>query len=384
MAMPAPLKVELIAPDALDAGLIARWRLLVDGNPDLVSPYFQPEFTQVAGAVTPGAQVAVMHRGGEIVGFFPHQRRGGAVQPLAAPLNDYHGVIALPDAGLGLEQVAELLKAPRLSVGGWVGPAAGGEVQSTVQAALPDGYEAWYAERRATFGKYFKDKERARRSLEAELGPIRVESGLTDPDLLDHLIGLKREQYRRTDRHDVFACGWTRDVLHALMRDPRGRFGASMAALWGGDRLAALEVSLHGTDQWHFWFPAYEPSLARCSPGILLSLDTMRLASGDGWRVFDYGFQGEGYKKYFCNAERRIVEATVVRPGLARSVSRAAVGLLNVTGEGRGQRLSASVRRRWAAIEACEVTAGARLRGALSAARAAAAKLSPDPAAARP
>jgi CelD/BcsL family acetyltransferase involved in cellulose biosynthesis len=110
----------------------------------------------------------------------------------------------------------------------------------------------------------------------------------------------------------------------------------------------------------------------------------MRLASEDGWRVFDYGFQGEGYKKYFCNAERRVVEATVVRPGLARSVSRAAVGLLNATGEGRGQRLSASVRRRWAAIEACEVTAGARLRGALSAARAAAAKLSPDPAAARP
>ena len=49
-----------------------------------------------------------------------------------------------------------------------------------------------------TCGKYFKDKERARRSLEAELGPVRVERGLRDPALLDRLIELKRDQYRRT------------------------------------------------------------------------------------------------------------------------------------------------------------------------------------------
>jgi CelD/BcsL family acetyltransferase involved in cellulose biosynthesis len=364
------LTVDLISPDELDASLTDVWRGMVDANPDLVSPYFQPEFTLIAGAVTPGARVAVFRRGGAVVGFFPHQRRGGAVQPLAAPLNDYHGVIAAPGETIGLEQTAELLKAPRLSVGGWVGPSTGGERRATVQAALPDGYDAWYAERRGTFGKYFKDKERARRSLETELGPIRVERGLTDPALLDHLIGLKREQYRRTGRHDVFACGWTRDVLHALTRDHRGRFGASMAALWGGDRLAALEISLHATDQYHFWFPAYDPSVARCSPGILLSMDTMRLAAELGYRTFDFGFEGEHYKKYFCNGARLVREAVVLKPGLGAAVSEAAVGVLG----GRGQRLRTSVRRRWAAIEACETTSGARLRGAMQAAGAALAK----------
>lgn len=380
--MAATLSVDLIAPDALDASLIETWRGFVVADPALVSPYFQPEFTLVAGPATPGARVAVLQRQGRVVGFFPHQRRGGAVQPLSAPLNDYHGVIAAPGETIALEDVADLLKAPRLCVGGWVGPARGGQAGTTVQATLPDGYDAWYAERRSTFGKYFKDKERARRSLETELGPIRVERGLTDPALLDQLIGLKREQYRRTGRHDVFACGWTRDVLHALTADHRGRFGASMAALWGGDRLAALEISLHATDQYHFWFPVYDPAVARCSPGILLSMDTMRLAADQGYRVFDYGFQGESYKKYFCTAQRRITEAVVVRPGLALSASRAAVGLLNATRQGRGDRIGASVRRRWAAIEACEITPVARLKGALSAAQAAAAKLSP-PAAAR-
>lgn len=379
--MPAALTVDILAPDALDAGLVARWRALLAANPAQTSPYFLPEFTLRGGPAVPGAAVAVLQRGGDVVGIFPHQRRGAAVLPLGAPMNDYHGVIAAPGHAPDLGELARLLRAPRLAVGGWVGSAATGHTRTTVQAALPDGYDVWYAERRGAFGKYFKDKERARRSLETELGPIRTEVGLRDRAQLDHLIGLKREQYRRTGRHDVFACGWTRDLLHALMtpaqagEDPR--FGVSLGVLWAGDRLAAIEASLHGGDEYHFWFPAYDPRWARCSPGILLSMDTMRLASADGWRVFDYGFAGEGYKKYFCNAERSVVEAVVARPGVASAMAAAAAGMLDLTGPGRGGRFRDSLRHRWAAIEACETTPAARLRGVALAARAAAARLLP-------
>lgn len=378
--MTAEFDVDLITPEQLDDGLVAAWEAMLDANPALTSPYFLPQFTRIAGAVTPGARVAVLHRGGRPVGFFPHQRRGGAIQPLAAPMNDYHGVIAAPQNAPSLEQVAGALDARRLSVGGWIGAASGGRHGVTVQAAMPDGYDAWYAERRAAFGKYFKDKERARRSLETELGPIRVEFAKRDAGLIDRVIELKRDQYRRTGRHDVFACGWTRDVLHALAASDDPRFGASVSALWGGDRLAAIEISLHATDQWHFWFPAYDPSAARCSPGILLSLDTMKVASAQGWSVFDYGFQGESYKKYFCNAQIDVIEAVVERPGAAGKALSAASAALGVAGQARAQRLRDSVRRRWAAIEACEVTPGARMRGALSAAGAAFSKLSTTPA----
>ena len=61
-------------------------------------------------------------------------------------------------------------------------------------------------------------------------------------------------------------------------------------------------------------------------------------------------------------------EAVVTRPGLATSVSNAAAGLLNTTGKDRGDRLRTSIRRRWAAIEACETTPVRRLRGAMGAA----------------
>ncbi|RZJ16596.1 MAG: GNAT family N-acetyltransferase [Brevundimonas sp.] len=381
--MSQKLQVEIVAAEALTPGDIALWRAMAADNPDLGSPYFRPEFTQIAAAVSPGAAVAVFHRGGQVVGFFPHQRRGGAIQPLAAPMNDYHGVIARPGQAPSLNEVAALLNPRRLNVGGWVGEAAGAETRDTLLAVLPDGqFDAWYAERRTAFGKYFKDKERARRSLEAELGPIRVEAGLRDSGLLDRLIDLKRDQYRRTGRHDIFACGWTRDLLHALMASPEGDFGASMAGLWAGDRLCAMEFSLHAGRRYHFWFPTYEPGLARCSPGILLSMDTMRLAGAEGFSEFDYGFAGERYKKYFCNTTLTVGEAVVLRPGLGAGLSRAAVAMINATGAERGERLRTSLRRRWAAIEACETTGLARMKGAAVAAGAAVNKLTRPPVAA--
>lgn len=369
------LLVEIVKAEALDAAAAALWRAWSTTNPALSSPYFRWDYTEIAARVCPGAAVAVFRRAGQIVGFFPHQRRGGSVQPLGAPMNDYHGVIAPVGSDITLEDVARLVKGRRLNVPGWIGAGETGEERGTVQVELPaGGYDGWYAERRQAYGKYFKDKERARRSLAAELGETQVRHNVRDPLLLDHLIDLKAAQYRRSGLHDIFACGWTRDLLHALMMDQRPDFGASLAVMTAGDKRVAIEFSLHAGDHYHFWFPAYEPALARCSPGILLSMDTMRLAGAEGVRVFDFGFEGETYKKYFVNARRTVREAVVMQPGLSAALNDAAAAVLGAAG-GRGEAIRASLRRRWSTIEACEASPAGRLRGAAAAARSAAAKL---------
>ena len=370
--MNTALKVEMLGVDALSADHWTLWEQMRLANPALSSPYFRPEFTRIAAGVTPGARVAVLHRGEDVVGFFPHQTRGGAIQALAAPMNDYHGIISHPETAPTLSHVADLLDGNRLNVSGWVGPGGAGKVREAVMAVLPDdGFEPWYAERRTTQGKYFKDKERARRSLESELGPVRVELGLRDPDLLKQVVNLKRDQYRRSGLHDVFACGWTVRLLEALMQ-AEGDFGASIAGLWAGDKLCALEYSLHADSHYHFWFPAYVPGLARCSPGVLLSLETMRRGSEQGYRVFDFGFGGEHYKKYFCNAAQSLREAVIQKPGLKASLGGAAAATLEtLVGPVRSEALRTSLRRRWSAIEACEVDGLARMRGVAVAARAA-------------
>lgn len=374
--MSGALSVEIRNLDSLTADDRLQWSAWQAADPDLASPYFHVEFARIAGRVSPGAALAVFQRDGETVGYFPFQRRGGAIQPVGAPMNDYHGVIGPRGAVPSLAEVARLLGGTRFSVNGWVGPASGGIRGESFRTAIPEigGYEAWYAERRKAFSKYFKDKERARRSMATEFGPVEVEIGVRDGALLDELIALKREQYRRTARHDVFACGWTRDLLHALMATEHEDFGASIAVLKAGGRIAALEYSLHAGRRFHFWFPAYVPALARCSPGIMLSMETIRLGSERGYRDFDYGFGGEAYKRYFCDQVQPVTEAAILKPGLPSALGDLTDSVLNLAGPVRAERLRNSLRRRWNVIEACETNGADRLKGAALAARVAVSK----------
>ena len=354
----------------------AQWSAWAADDPDLASPYFRVEFAEITARVSPDCAVAVFRRDGDVVGYFPYQKRGGAIQPIGAPMNDYHGVIAPRGAAPTLAEVARLLEGRRFSVNGWVGASTRGIRSESFRTTIPDdgGYDAWYAARRQAFGKYFKDKERARRSMAVEFGSVDVQIGLRDPALLDELIALKREQYRRTGRHDVFACGWTGDLLHALMAHEQADFGASMAVLRAGGQIAAMEYSLHAGRRFHFWFPAYVPSLARCSPGILLSMETIRLGAEQGYRDFDYGFGGEAYKRYFCDTVQPVTEAAFLGPGLPSAIGAATDALLSMAGADRAEEIRNSLRRRWNVIEACEVTGVDRFKGAALAARAAFAK----------
>ena len=238
--MSGALTVEIRKLASLTADERAQWNAWSAADPDLASPYFRVEFAEIAGSVSPNSGLAVFHRDGAVVGYFPYQRRGGAIQPIGAPMNDYHGVIGPRGAVPTLAEVAALLGGTRFSVNGWVGPASGGVKGESFRTTIPEdgGYGAWYAARRQAFGKYFKDKERAARSMASEYGVVDVQIGVRDGALLDDLIALKREQYRRTTRHDIFACGWTRDLLHALMASRHDDFGASIAVLRAGGHLS--------------------------------------------------------------------------------------------------------------------------------------------------
>lgn len=325
-----------------------QWREWQLARPELRSPFFSIGFSDAVAAVGQGVSVAKLMQGGRLVGFFPFQKRGTTAYPVGAPMNDYHAVIAAVDVDIGLEELVSLLPAKRLSVNSWLGgetaPSDNSLALSTCQALVgAEGYEAWFEERRRQYNKYFKDKMRSRRGMEASFGLLRVELRDADHAGLDQLIELKSRQYRRTGRHDVFRPEWTRALLHRLL-DGDEACKATLATLWAGDTLLALEISLHADGVWHFWFPAYLEVGARYSPGIWLSLETMRQAHEEGYVEFDYGFSGEAYKKYFCNRSRDVLEA-VLGDGDWISV------LERVKGRGG---LTTSARRRWSAIQASE------------------------------
>lgn len=371
--MSPPLTVSLRPIDSLTPQEQAQWNAWAAQDPDMGSPFLRAEFALLAGPVCPGAGLAVYRRGEAVVGYLPFQKRGGTVQPLGAPMNDYHGVIGPIGLRPSLDEAAQCLGGDCLAVTAWVGEAEGLCDVPSHRAVIPtdQAYDDWYAGRRGTHGKYFKDKERARRSLAAEFGPVEVEVGLRDPALLDELVALKRAQYIRSGLHDIFACGWTVDLLKALLASPYPDFGAQLCVLRAGGQVCAVEYSLAGGTCFHFWFPAYYPVASRCSPGILLTLDTIRLMSACGFTDFDYGSGSEGYKRYFCDTVQMVGEGRV-RPSGVPAAARLGTGaLVRMAGRQRAQGLADRIRRRWNVIEACEVTLPGRLAGIAAASRSA-------------
>jgi CelD/BcsL family acetyltransferase involved in cellulose biosynthesis len=350
------------AVDLADSEL-ALWEQFRLQNPALASPFLAAEFTNVAAKIVPSSFVATFTRDGDIIGFFPFQRRGGAIYPLGSPLSDVHGVICAPENALSFEQVFELLGKRSLKVLNWVGSIHGAIEHQTLLAVMPEGgFEAWQAQQNEKHHRFFKDKARGRRNFQAEFGEIVVETGVRDGALLDHLIALKRQQYLRTGHHDIFSCGWTQELLHALIAH-EGDFGASMAIKAGGGKRVAFEYALHDGKTYHFWFPAYEQEFSRFSPGILLTLDTMSAMAQRGYTVFNFGQSGAAYKNYFCNDAVTLHEASKRNPSLEAALAGYVASIANAVRPNLGDRLAESFQRRWAAIEACEPHFPGQVRG---------------------
>ncbi len=369
--MGTKLSVEVLAPGALTLSERALWRSFTAASSAYRSPFFSLDFALAADGVAPGAAVAVVERAGAVVGFLPFQRRGRAAQPLGAPLSDYHGLIAAPGADVDLREVIRLTGCDSYRFNGLVGPAPPKSGRCFAHAALKAdvsaGLEAWLSARPST-RKFFKDKERARRAAERDLGALefRMED---DADLLSFVIANKRDQYRRTARHDVFACGWTRDLLRRLWAERTAEFGGRLATLRAGGRLLAAELDLRAGPVRHIWFPTYDPDVARWGPGTLLMISLFKAAAEDpGLTELDFGSEGEAYKRHYADAAEPVYEGGLDLDGWRRVSCRAAdAALAAAPALTRVAEVRERMRRRFEIITACETRPAAWLGGAADA-----------------
>jgi CelD/BcsL family acetyltransferase involved in cellulose biosynthesis len=356
--------IEIVHPSDLTSDETSIWRAFIAQNSRFDTPYLDPDYARTLGDIVVDAKVAIFHDHGMIRGFFPYQERPRAIHPLGAPLNDYHCIVGAPDESLDPGQLAALLGSNLMWIPGWCGPAdrtAGMTASRGLISDVGQNWSGWYAKQRALHSKYFRDKERARRSLERDHGPvsIRFERGGTS-EALRELIHLKRRQYQRTLQHDVFECGWTIDVLEAFMAVESGTCQGSVAVLEAGGQPIAYEYGLVSGATRHFWIPAYKPEFARYSPGILLSLETIRNRSQVGETRFDMGTDAETYKSYFANAERQLLSGFAHAPGSWRGT------LLPWMGP-----VMSRLRNRVSIISACDEALAQKIEGVGRAARSA-------------
>jgi CelD/BcsL family acetyltransferase involved in cellulose biosynthesis len=317
------MRVRIVPIEDITEQMVLDWNAWAAPSGQLISPYLRFEFTQSVARARSDVRIAVFAADDEIIGFFPHHAaREGVVRPIGSPMSDYQGIISAPGRQLDPGMALAAAGGSALVFDNWHGPHSGraGDIrneQASTVVDLASGAEAYFAARLAEFPSHFRKTARLQRNAERDFGPVRIELGDPDGRLFEHLLQWKQDQYRRTGKLDVFGISWVKTVLSDLRRNEGSEFGGLTAALWFGDRLAAVEFGLAAGNVYHSWFPAYDPELARYSPGLLLMQGIFRQAQTRGIDKIDLGAGGGHYKKYYRSYDVPLGQGRTLRPGLA-------------------------------------------------------------------
>ena len=272
------------------------------------------------------AQVCIVEDSAGAAGFFPFQLGYmGVGHPIGGPLSDYQGVIARGDwhwdgeelirsCGLKVWHFDHLLVAQKpFSRFHRV------EAQSPI-IDLSRGYEAYLEERREAGTEQIKKANYARRRLEREVGPVRIEFHVVNREVLQLLMKWKSQQYVESGKLDIFSVPWVVEVVERIWQSQHENFAGMLSVLYAGDKPLAAHMGLRSQSVLHYWLPAYDPAFARYSPGILLLLGMAEYAPTAGLRVIDMGNGRALYKQRLTNGSIPIVEGEVAVSPLRSTV----------------------------------------------------------------
>lgn len=321
------MHIRVVPARHLTSDLCARWSDIQRANPQLASPYFRPEFTQLVAEVRDDVEIAVIEHEGDVVGFLPFQRQGRVhAQPVAGRLSDFHGVIAAADFAcnpLELIRGCDLTswKFDHLLVSQMDFEPFMWTRSRSPYLDLSGGFKAYEAERKADNSELSTIKRKLNK-LAREVGPLRLEWNSTDREALDTLYRWKGDQYERTGLRNLFSFEWIRKFLDRLFERREPELTGLLACLYAGDQLVAAHLGMSAQQTLHWWFPSYERELGRYSPGLGLIYMMAQQANGHGITRIDFGKGDEEYKFRLASGYDEVAEGCVdVRVG-ARLIRR--------------------------------------------------------------
>jgi len=315
------IKYRAIPAKQLAPEMIQAWSRLQRADPRLDSPYFRPEFTLAVASVRPTSEVAVLEDNGQPVGFLPYDRSPRNVgYPIAPEMTDFQGAIVRSDLEWDPKQLARdcglaalyfdhlLSSQNRLRQYHWI-------EEPSPYLELSDGFEAYRTNRTEVGGNRLKTVLRKARKLEREVGPLRLEPFSTDGRVFQTLVDWKTQQYYRSRARNVFAEGWTVELLQRLLDKRTEALTGVLSALYAGDQLASIHMGMMSYGVLHHWFPAYNVELHKYSPGLVQMVRTAQAAEELGINRIDLGRGPESYKASLMTGATMIAEAAVdLRP----------------------------------------------------------------------
>jgi len=299
------LKATVISGASLTEAHERDWRALIDSNPDLGSPFFAVEFTRLLAEARSDVFVLCLERAGRNVGFFPfHRDEVGVGRPLGLLISDFQGLIAAPnenwdvpsllrDAGLRVWHFDHLLASQ-----GSFDPYVLRHAESCFMD-LSLGYEHYATERKRAGSRLLSQLERKARKIEREVGPLRFEWHTVESEVFAALRAWKMAQRVQTQTFDVLDYDWVLAFLERIRHEDSGEFGGVLSALYAGDRIIAAHFGMRSRRVLHYWFPGFERSLSRHSPGGILLIHIAKRCAELGIERIDLGKGDERYKRSF-------------------------------------------------------------------------------------
>jgi len=323
------MKVSVVRPHELGGAEVTAWGEIQEQERELASPFLAPAFALSAGRVREPARVAILEEDGRTTGFFAFERRRGAIgKPLAAGVSDQQAVIRR-----SAEQLDPLALLRGCGLASWeFDHLVAGQLPLANRGAvarpspiidLSHGYDAFVRDGRTRSSTFKKTLARLRR-LEADLGPVRLVFDERDPEAFETLLRWKAAQYVRTGRTNRVNVGWVSHLLRDLFAARDASCSGTLSALYAGDRMVAGHFGLRSARCLAWWFPAYDPTLARYAPGLCLLLRTTEDAANRGLAYIDLGKGQEPFKLAVANGEHIVGEGWIA----SRSAAAAAHGLI--------------------------------------------------------
>lgn len=350
------MKISLLKPTGITPAIRAQWTAVLYSNSSLCSPYFSPEFTQIVASARGDVEVAMVEDGGKVIAFIPyHRRRWNVADPVGSFISDYNGAICSPDTHL---EPQTILRACGLNAWDF-------NHMPTSQAAfapffweqhrspiidLSAGYEVYVKERRGAGTEQIRKSGNLRRRLEREVGPLRFAAHSPDKALLQRLLQWKTTQFRQNGWRDLFSIPWVRQVADEIHSSQAPEFAGMLSALYAGEQLIAVHFGMRSATIWHYWFPAYNPTFAKYSPGVMLLLEMAKAATAMGIRAIDLGCGEHSYKERLMNGFVETASGRVEIPGFV-AFARRVMGLPSTVRATLGRtRMGGVVRRACAGL----------------------------------
>jgi len=270
-------------------------------------PFFDPLYARLVSEVRSDTRFGFAFDHGQPVGVWPLHRRPGAwARPIGGPFSDWHGPVLATETGLTPTQFLRGLGLLGMSSYGWLPQDNASETRLRFAGAnmtrLDSGWEHFIENQNQRWPKHFKKMRRLSRNLERDFSEIEFRFDDVSDATYDRLITLKRQQFRRTGRHDVLAPQWSKRLFESLRRAEGPRFRLRLVSIHFDGRHAASELLLQSDTVMHGWITGFEQEFAQYSPGNMVVQQMLETMAGQaGPKIYDAGPGLDHYKRHYSN-----------------------------------------------------------------------------------